>query len=143
MAEKQPFEFGDKTSDFVTERDFLLQIPTGVASKSELLVCYQKEGNFPNYFGHNWDALSDFLRDFSWITQRRVVIAHDDVPLSTNEEELRTYLETLATAVTDWKTSKEGPFAEPPEQWPYIEHELRVVFPTAAKHRITSMLDRR
>ena len=41
------FEFSDKLSDFVTERDFLLQIPTGVASKSKLLFCYQGKGISP------------------------------------------------------------------------------------------------
>ena len=39
-----------------------------VKSESQLLDALSRLLNFPDYFGHNWDALNDCLRDMqSWI----------------------------------------------------------------------------
>ena len=138
---KPPFVFVDDASSIAMDQDFLLKVPTGVESTSDLFSSYQREGDFPDYFGRNWDAFLDCLRDFSWTNRRRIIIAHDDVPLSGNEEELRTYLEILETAVNDWKEVKERPFTEPPREMPYFEHELLVVFPAVTEARITNPLD--
>ncbi len=138
---KPPFVFADYVSSIVTDQDFLLKVPSGVKSTADLFSWYQKEGRFPDYFGRNWDAFLDCLRDFSWTDKKRIIIAHDDVPLSGNEKELRTYLEILKTAVNDWKEVKERPFTEPPKEMPYFEHELLVVFPSVAEARIKNVLD--
>src|SRR5665213_1517400 len=37
-----------------------------VQSESALLDALAEAMNFPSYFGHNWDALLDLTRDFSW-----------------------------------------------------------------------------
>ena len=37
-----------------------------VASKSDFLQACAEALGFPSYFGHNWDALEDSLRDLSW-----------------------------------------------------------------------------
>jgi hypothetical protein len=37
-----------------------------VASKEDLLQCCATVMRFPSYFGRNWDALEDSLRDLSW-----------------------------------------------------------------------------
>lgn len=103
-------------------------------------MLYGREGHFPAYYGCNWDALLDCLRDFSWADQRRIVITHDDLPLSNDKKELQVYLEILETAVIDWKKVKEGPFAEPPKEMPYIEHELLVVFPSSVESSIAHVL---
>ena len=37
-----------------------------VHSRDELLDAIAAELGFPEYFGHNWDALDECLRDLSW-----------------------------------------------------------------------------
>lgn len=56
---------------------------------------------FPDYFGDNWNALFDCLRDFSWINKRGVVLVHSEIPVL-SEEELMTYFEIIFSAVEDW-----------------------------------------
>jgi hypothetical protein len=138
---KPPFVFLTDPIDSATRQDFLVQVPTGIQTKSDLLAHYEKEGHFPAYFGRNWDALLDCLRDFSWANQKRIVIAHSDLPLANEEDELRVYLEILETAVKDWKQVRRGPFAEPPNEMPYLEHELTVVFPSAVERTVIRVLD--
>jgi RNAse (barnase) inhibitor barstar len=140
---KPTFVFADNLSSIATDQDFLLKVPSGVESTADLFSWYQKEARFPDYFGRNWDAFLDCLRDFSWIEKKRIIIAHADVPLSGNEKELRTYLEILATVVDDWKEVKEGPLAEHPREMPFFEHELVVIFPSAAEARIMNLLGSR
>ena len=63
------------------------------------------------------DALSDCLRDLSWIGNYKVVIVHSDVP-NIEAHELRAYLEVLDDAVSDWKGDE--------------THSLEVFFPVHA-----------
>ena len=139
---KPALVFADNVSSIATDQDFLLKVASGVESTADLFSWYQKEARFPDYFGRNWDAFLDCLRDFSWTDKKRIVIAHNDVPLSGNEKELRTYLEILDTAVNDWSEVEERPFTERSKEMPYFEHELLVVFPTVAEARIKNLLDR-
>jgi RNAse (barnase) inhibitor barstar len=37
-----------------------------IASKADFLAACRQAMNFPHYFGNNWDALTDSLRDLSW-----------------------------------------------------------------------------
>jgi barstar (barnase inhibitor) len=97
--------FVDDVSTLPIEHAFVLKVKKGIQSKADLLLNYEIEGSFPGYFGHNWDALLDCLRDFSWVSQKRIIIAHDDLPLKNDEEGLRIYLEILETAVKDWNVT--------------------------------------
>jgi hypothetical protein len=135
-----PFLFVSDTSTVSTEHDYVIKIPRGVQSKADLLKHYKEKGHFPDYFGFNWDALLDCLRDLSWVSQKRIIIVHDDLPLSNDKKELQVYLEILETAVNDWRKVGEGPFNEPPEEWPYIEHELLVIFTASVESTIVCML---
>jgi hypothetical protein len=123
-----PFVFGSK-QNHVVAGDFVLPLPGGLQNKSDLLSHYVGAGHFPAYFGNNWDALNDCLRDFSWIKQKRIVIAHDDLPLLNSEKELLPYLEILVDAVKFWK--------------PHEQHELLVVFPQEAEVAVARLLDER
>ena len=38
-------------------------------TKSELLADFARALHFPDWVGHNWDALSDALRDLSWLPE--------------------------------------------------------------------------
>jgi RNAse (barnase) inhibitor barstar len=101
--------------------DFVTFVPSGLAAKSALLEAYRHGLKFPAYFGGNWDALSDCLRDLSWVSQRRIVIIHTDLP-GLPAEDKRVYLEILAGSVAAWK--------------PDADHELAVAFPGSARAAI-------
>lgn len=101
------------------------RLPARLEKKEELLNALFKQLQLPGYFGFNWDALSDCLRDFHWLQTRTVVLVHVDLPLLLPEER-RTYFEILADAVHDWQ-------ADP-------NHDFRVVFPNAAQAEITATL---
>jgi RNAse (barnase) inhibitor barstar len=65
-------------------------------TKQAMLVEWARALDFPDYFGHNWDALSDVIGDL--IDDGPIVIAVDDaVELLADEppEQLRTLLEVL------------------------------------------------
>ena len=111
------FSFVDEPDKVNREHDtWVASIPAYVVDRQGLFNVLARELRFPEYFGKNWDALSDLLRDFHWLHQRRIVIVHHDLPLS-QERERKTYLEILDESVKGWK-SKE-------------KHELIVVFPSA------------
>ena len=138
---KADFVFVDDLSAITTGQDFVVNLPSGIGSQGDLFATYQTYGKFPTYFGKNWDALLDCLRDWSWTRHRRVVIAHADLPLAKQRDELRVYLDILKTAVRDWKTPNTRTVIEPPVYMPYIEHELVVVFPAALEKSITEAMD--
>ena len=39
----------------------------GCTDKAELLARIARTLRFPDWFGHNWDALADCLCDLSWL----------------------------------------------------------------------------
>jgi hypothetical protein len=95
-----PFRF-DCANECSLEHALVLRISRGIRSKEELLSIYSKAGSFPEYFGYNWDAFEEFLRDFSWTDAPAVAIKHEDLPLLDNLRALRTYLQILSLAMRD------------------------------------------
>lgn len=89
-----------------------------INSKNELFNILSIKLLFPDYFGFNWDALSECLRDFHWITQQGIVLVHDELP-AIDEASLQTYMNILIDAVNDWKDGE--------------EHYLEIVLPENAK----------
>ncbi len=126
------FEYADSPESMCAQDAFVLRVPAGIRSKSELLAALASAGHFPDYFGGNWDALQDCLRDLSWISNRKVVVMHSDLPLHDKPAECLTYLEILQATLADWAESVKPDAAEPPPEWSYVDHELRVVFPAEA-----------
>jgi len=106
--------FLDDTALVDPRTEFVARIAAGIADKAALLKTLKSALRFPEYFGNNWDALSDCLTDLSWIQAQRVVIVHEDWPLENSMEGL-TYLDILAESIKAWKQGD--------------AHELRVVFP--------------
>ena len=93
-----------------------MRVPARTRGKRELLTLLARQLGFPDYFGCNWDALDDCLRDFGWVPAgKRIVIVHEGLPLR-DADQRRTYLDVLQRAVAAW----------PPGE----AHELLAVFPT-------------
>jgi RNAse (barnase) inhibitor barstar len=104
---------------------FVVRLPAGLKSRDHLLTLLYELLMLPDYFGFNWDALYDCLRDFNWLDTKLIVISHEDLP-SLDKKDLKVYLEILADSCLDWK--------------PDEEHKLEVVFPESLRAEIMSLL---
>lgn len=118
-AQSTKFLFVPDPALFRSEGGYLGRVPMGVSSKEQLMRALKEALQLPDYFGQNWDALADCLRDLSWFPPGRVSLVHDAVP-DLPPKELRMYVDVLAAAVDDWK--------------PRERYELRVVFPERERH---------
>lgn len=80
----------------------------------------------PGYFGYNWDALYDCLRDLSWVPCHKIVLVHESLPELPGDD-LKIYLEILRDSVLDW-IGDDG-------------HELEVVFKEVDRAVAESLLE--
>jgi RNAse (barnase) inhibitor barstar len=96
-----------------------------VKSEDELFEELYKKLNFPDYFGFNWNAVYDCLRDFHWIQNKGIVLIHTEIP-QIEENDLKVYLEILKDAVQDWQTDE--------------EHYLEVIFPKSSEDALKSVV---
>ena len=123
MKAKQLFEYRENAAE--VGDCFLGTVPAGLTSTGALLQALYDCLTLPGYFGFNWNALRDCLRDFHWIEQRRIVLRHLDLPPIPTAD-LRMYLEVLSEAVASW----------PPDE----KHSLQVVFPARRRQDIAAIM---
>ena len=94
-----PFRLVDPAAlDGELAREGAVSVPPGLDDKDALLAALSERVGFPGWFGGNWDALSDCLRDLSW-HEGPLVLVHHDLPLRESSG-LAIYLEILADAVS-------------------------------------------
>jgi len=122
MNPSDTFNFTD--APLLRDNEFVATIPAGLKSADALLHALYERVHLPGYFGFNWDALSDCLRDLHWIENDRVVLLHADLP-ALPLTELRAYLDVLAECVTSWTAGE--------------AHSLVVVFPLAARSQVAGI----
>ncbi|MEA2754928.1 MAG: hypothetical protein QOJ54_1217 [Aliidongia sp.] len=101
-------------------------VPEYVSSVGHLMQSIADALLFPAYFGRNWNALYDCLRDFHWTDKKNIVLIHNNLPVLANED-LKTYLGILRDAVTDWK----------PDEF----HKFHVIFNKSAEQAVISALE--
>ncbi len=92
-----PFLFTEGARTWVGEGTQVVVLPARVGSKAQLMNFLASELQFPDWFGHNWDALDECLADLSWLTVQRVLFVHPELP-QLDEPDLAAYLEILADA---------------------------------------------
>ncbi|VVJ19728.1 Uncharacterised protein [Amycolatopsis camponoti] len=73
-------------------------------SEDELFGQFSDALRFPAYFGWNWDALSDCLRDLNWLpADRYLVVVEEPMRLLGGDAEgRRTLLGILGRAAREW-----------------------------------------
>lgn len=121
------FRYLDDVAAFADSKALVAHVPSGMTDKPKLLKLLAKELKFPAYFGQNWDALDECLRDLSWLDGvKRVAIVHADVPFSAKGTNRAAYLGVLQNAVSSWKKGE--------------AHELIVAFPSPLADSVTAAL---
>lgn len=114
-APSHSFEYLDDISGFRPPGSFVAVLGGPLRRKADLLRALAKELKFPEYFGWNWDAVDECMRDLSWLPDfGGVVLVHKQLPLA-DDEQRRIYIDILKDAL--------------------VAHEgsLRVIFPKAAR----------
>lgn len=98
----------------------LVHLPTGFVLKViKGTKCQTTDGllrecaralNFPDYFGHNWDALEECLADLEWLPAKGYILLITDAAqvLPDDEEEYETFLEVLRDAGEAWESGQAG-----------------------------------
>lgn len=104
---------------------FIGYVPKNIHSAINLLESIEVALQFPSYFGCNWNALYDCLRDFDWIEVKTIFLIHYELPRLIDDE-LQIYLQILRDAAEDWQ--------------PDELHEFRVIFPSTAKNKVLELL---
>ena len=105
---------GDLDTLGVAARDAGLQvhrIDMAGSDKSTLLLRMATTMDFPAGMGRNWDALSDSLRDLSWLQGEGHVLLFERAEdfRSAHEDDFDTLLEVLEETAQDW-TTRDLPF---------------------------------
>ena len=112
----------------IEESSRVIRIPAGIVTKKQLLAILALGLDFPSYFGWNWDAFEECLRDLSWIPRvTKIVLIHNDLPLSNDVGEAATYLSILRDAIRTPGTS--------------LDHKLVVVFPSQYRNSVEATLE--
>lgn len=127
------FEYVDDISRFNPSPVHAVRVGRGIKSKRALLAIYSQSLQLPDYFGWNWDALEECLRDLSWLAgpgdaqaKRPLVIIHEAIPLRRGSVDRQTYLQLLADLGESAATTGGG---------------LHVVFPSSARAKIEASLN--
>jgi RNAse (barnase) inhibitor barstar len=91
-----------------------------VLNKPQLLEQFAKTLKFPDYFGHNWDALYDVLCDQDWFGNDGVVLhlKHTAPFEKLAADDWLTLCSTLEEAIDFWRWSG-LPF------WVFVDHTHR------------------
>ena len=98
----------------------LVRTPTGFALRvikgakcqttAGLLTECARALDFPDYFGHNWDALEECLADLEWLPAMGYILLITDAEhvLPDDEAEYETFLEILRDAGEAWGNGQAG-----------------------------------
>lgn len=91
---------------------FVLKIIKGRHCKTpaNLFAEFARTLEFPDYFGHNWDALEECLADLEWLPAKGYIllVTNAEGVLPEDEEEYETFLEILRDAGEAWGNGQAG-----------------------------------
>lgn len=110
MFASHDFQFADDPASYAAEKTRIIRLPGGIRSKRTLLKCLAQRLQLPGWFGGNWDALEDSLRDLTWLPEGEgVAIVHEDLPFGKGASR-GVYLEILRSAIDHWRKRGDRPF---------------------------------
>ncbi len=76
----------------------------GCTESGEVLARLSEQLQFPDWFGQNWDALSDCLTDFSWREAGGYVLVFEQLGdfRAAGDDDFDTLIEILSDASASW-----------------------------------------
>ncbi len=76
-----------------------------VHDRATLFECLATALKFPDWFGHNWDALADCLSDLSWLpaTGHIILLEHCDGFRDSHAKDFASALQVFADAAEAWR----------------------------------------
>lgn len=79
-----------------------------INSESELLYRISKSMKFPDYFGHNWNALKDCLSDLAWMPAKGYVVlfSNADSFMKNCPSDFKVFSEIVKTVSAFWAEQK-------------------------------------
>jgi RNAse (barnase) inhibitor barstar len=116
-------ELFDSPSGVIAE----VLIPQRISETEDLFAALAEGLHFPWYFGYNFDALWECIRDLSWLPPGTVIIRHQDVPLAADNRDASTYVGILNESVKFWHSRD--------------EHELVAQFPSSVRNEISALVE--
>jgi Barstar (barnase inhibitor) len=80
------------------------------ATPPNLFAEFARALEFPDYFGHNWDALEECLADLEWMPAKGYILLLTDAihVLPDDDAEYETFLEILRDAGEAWGSGQAG-----------------------------------
>jgi RNAse (barnase) inhibitor barstar len=75
--------------------------------KHAILAALKEALHFPDYFGNNWDALADMLRDLSWLPAKGYVLLFTGfTPNANGDQDYNMILDILFDSAQFWSMRK-------------------------------------
>ena len=76
-----------------------------ILDKESFIQTLADKMNFPDYFGENWDALEECLRDLDWFSAGGYIVVYDHFEVFEEKEpkEFKVALEIFQSAIDYWK----------------------------------------
>lgn len=93
---------------------FVLRVIHGkkCSTPAALFTEFAKALDFPDYFGHNWDAMEECLADLEWLPAKGYILLLTDaqavLSADKDEDEYETLLEILSDAGEAWSKGQAG-----------------------------------
>ncbi|MEK7300786.1 MAG: barstar family protein [Nitrospirota bacterium] len=91
---------------------FTLRVVHGkkCSTPAGLFTEFARALGFPDYFGHNWDAMEECLADLEWLPAKGYILLLTDAQavLADDEDEYETLLEILSDAGEAWSKGQAG-----------------------------------
>jgi hypothetical protein len=117
--------FLDDPTEFHDPSTIVVRLRPGIRSKEKLLAVFAEKLRFPKYFGWNWDAFEECLKDLSWLpADQGVAIVHRDLPFGAGGKNREIYLNILASALARSATTPARP--------------LQIIWPAALRDEVSS-----
>jgi len=99
----------------------IVRIPANLEQVEDLFIVFEQQLGLPEYFGKNWDALSDSLRDLSWVSKHTVVLIHRGRTFIDDALWI-VYLDVLRECIENWEKDE--------------EHSIVAVFPESCRDEV-------
>lgn len=82
-----------------------------MVNKQSVLEETARVMSFPDYYGHNWDALEECITDLSWIEESGCVLLYDHAAvLVAQHPDVWATLFDIVTSAADYWNSRSRPF---------------------------------